>query len=130
MSTVARYTGAVNTDNSGRIISNDYQTPAYATPLAPVLKAAYTLIKPAALTGALTINLAAPVTYPDNDVAPFVGDEVEFLLQSDATSRTVTFGTNMAPTAATFAVTTAKFGSVKFKFNGTVWQETARAITA
>lgn len=130
MSTTARATGAVNRDNTGAVLTNDYQTPAYAATLAPVLKAAFTLIKPGTLTGALTINLATPVVYTDNDTAPFVGDKVRFLLVSDGTSRTVTFGTNMAPTATTFVVTTAKYGSVEFTFNGTIWLETSRSISA
>lgn len=130
MSTSSRFavgTGAIalGTDNTDRIKTNSYQTPAYASTIAIATTAAETVVQPAALTGAATITIGVGSA----TTAPYVGDTIKFLLVSDATTRTVTFGTGFAPNG-TLAVTTAKYGSISFIFNGTNWQETGRTVTA
>jgi hypothetical protein len=42
---------------------------------------------------------------------------------------TVTLGTGIAVTAATLVVGAGKYASIKCRFNGTIWQETDRAVT-
>lgn len=130
MSTNCRISGKANDDNTFRSLSKDYQTVAYGATIALVTKqqAHDTLVSVAQLTGNPTLSINVGDDTAD-DVAPFVGDTLRLLLASDATTRTVTFGTGFASTG-TLAVTTGKFASVSFIFNGSVWQETGRTVTA
>lgn len=123
MSTEARYPAftSVGEDNTGRIITNDYQTPAYAASIALKLGAARTTVKVATLTGAL--SLTAETT------RPMIGDELTVLFLADGTGRTVTFSTGFAP-SATLAITASKRASATFTFDGAAWVETGRAIQA
>ena len=126
MATTARFTDSIGfidagKDNTSRILNNQYLTPAYASTIALKPYMAYTLVNPAILTGAVTFTATV--------VAPFVGDRMTFLLVSDGTTRTATFGTGFLPTG-TLAVTTAKNANISFIFNGTAWIETGRAVTA
>lgn len=130
MATTARFTnntGVINagTDNTDRIRDNQFQTPAYASTVTLAVRASFTLVQPAALTGAVTfaINVGSATT------GPYVGDVTMLLLVSDGTTRTATFGTGFAPNG-TLAVTTAKYASISFMFNGTAWIETGRTVTA
>jgi hypothetical protein len=122
-----RFSGATNKDNTDRIVKRDYQSPAYATPLAISIKgpACRTLIQPAQLTGALSITIGVG----SSTTPPLVGDEVEFLFGADGTNRVVTFSTGFI-TPGTVTVTASKFAYVSFMFNGTAWQEMSRSITA
>jgi|GEM_PF-1514931 len=134
MSTLSRFplsTGAnpfFKKDNTHRVLTGDFQTPAFASSIALNLSAFETIIQPATLTGAVTFT-ANVGDGAASENGPFVGDYVQFLLQSDGTTRTVTFGTGFAVNG-TFAVTTGKYGSIGFMFNGTVWVELSRTITA
>lgn len=126
MATTARFSPGPGQDNTMRVVTRDYQTPVYAAAITVNTTQEKTLVKVGLLTGALTLNLGVgSVTNP-----PFVGDEVEFLFVADTTQRTVTIGTGAAGSASTLVVAISKYGSLKFKFNGTVWQETDRTITA
>ncbi len=108
-------------DNTGRVLTYDYQTPAYAPTIAVVTDEYYTLVKPARLTGAVTIS--ADVTTPK------IGDILEFVFAADGTNREVTYDTGFA-SAGTLTVVASKFGATRFMYNGAVWQETGRALTA
>lgn len=126
MATTARYTnniGPINqgTDKTDRIFTNQFLQPVYAATLSIVPKESHTLVQPATLTGNVTINIGVGTS----TTAPFVGDTIEFLFTPDGSTRTVTWGTGIQPTAATFAVTTAKLGYAKFVFNGTAWINTS-----
>lgn len=127
MSTAARFPGTVNTENTDRGLKRGYQAPAYAATITLAIDVAdgYTLVAPAALTGAVTfaVNVGSSTT------PPYVGDRIQFLLVSDGTTRTATFGTGFAPNG-TLAITTAKYASIDFIFNGTAWIETGRTVTA
>lgn len=132
MATTPRFIPGANQDNTLRTVTQAYLSPVYAATLNFIPTEGKTLVKPGTLTGALTINIAvvsgtAFGTYP---VGPFVGDEIEFIFVADASARTVTIGTGCASSAATLVVAASKYGSLKFKFNGVVWQETDRTITA
>ena len=121
MSTSARFglNMPKNKDNTDQILNNDYQTPAYAATLNIVTKAAHTVVKPATLTGALTINIAVGTSTS----APFVGDKIEFLFTGDATARTITYGTGVAPQIGTLALGISKRGFAQFVFDGTAWMQ-------
>jgi hypothetical protein len=122
-----RFTGAVNADNNGTAFSQGYQAPAYASTLAVTVNGqdSYTLVRVGQLTGALTITAGVGSA----TLAPLVGDTMQILFSADATNRVVTFSTGFA-TAGTLTVVASKFGAVRFVFNGTVWQEAGRALTA
>ena len=120
--TIPRWGSASNQDNTFRVATREYQTPSYAASIAIATNYEYTLVKVAQLTGALTLTINA-------DSTCWVGDEIEFLFSVDGTNRTVTFGTGFAP-SATLALTASKYGSATFRFNGTVWVETGREVTA
>lgn len=126
MSTLPRFTGAKNNDNTDRLVKNDYQNPAYAASIAIVTSpyAAKTLVA-ITLAGALTLTIGVgTATTP-----PMVGDTITFLIKSDASIRVVTFSTGFQP-AGTLSTVASKTVSAEFMFDGTGWQEIGRAIQA
>lgn len=131
MSTSARFTdnsGVIDQgrDNTHRIRTEKTLTPAYAASIAiDTRDVSNTLVVPGALTGALTLTISVG----SSTTPPYVGDEVEFLFAASGADRIVTFSTGFA-TAGTLTVVSAKYGSAKFKFNGTAWVEVSRALTA
>jgi hypothetical protein len=130
MATTARFTdgiGVINAgkDNTDRILDNQYLTPAYAATIALKPTKSYTLVNVATLTGAVTFT----ATVGSSSTPPYVGDVIDFMLVSDGTTRTATFGTGFQVNG-TFAVTTGKYGAISFRFNGTYWIETSRVVTA
>jgi hypothetical protein len=124
MSTTARYPLATkpNEDNTGNIVTNQYQNPAYAASIALKLNAARTVVKVAQLTGALSITAETS--------RPQIGDELTLLFNADATARTVTFSTGFSPSASTLVVAISKQATITFMFDGVSWVETGRAIAA
>lgn len=118
MSTSARFTGAKNTDNTGRAVQQDYQTPAFASTLTitALPNAAKTLVAPGLLTGAITINISVG----SSSTPPYVGDEMTFLFTSTA-GETVTWGTGISANAATLVVAAGKKGRASFTFDGATW---------
>jgi hypothetical protein len=128
MSTLSRFPGGPGKDNTARVLNNEVQSPSFAASIAITASKAKTLVNVALLTGALALSINVGNNAPD-DIPPFVGDEVEFLFASDATGRVVTFGAGFA-SAGTLSVVASKFGSAKFKYNGSVWVETGRSLTA
>lgn len=126
MSTSARFTGLKNADNTGRREFNDYQNPAYATPLAVTTKpnASFTLVQVGSLTGALSVTVGVG----SSTTSPFVGDKIGFLFTA-AADRIVTFSTGFLPNG-TLTVLAGKTGNIFFMFNGAAWVETSRTVTA
>jgi hypothetical protein len=127
MATTARFPAwAKNIDNTDRKVQRDYQTPAYAASIAIATKqqCQRTLVA-ITLTGALTLTIGVGTS----TTAPFVGDEIEFLIKSDASIRVVTFSTGFQP-AGTLSTVASKTVSARFMFDGTGWQEMSRAIQA
>jgi hypothetical protein len=125
MSVTKRFIPSPGQDNTLRTVTQDAQAPAYAASLTIVTTADRTIITPAPLTGAQTLNLSVG----SSTTAPFVGDEVEILYAATGGPFTVTLGTGAAVTATTLVVGANKYASIKFRFNGTIWQETDRAVT-
>ena len=95
--------------------------PAYAATLALTTEGYHHTYAVAELTGAMTINLTV--------TGSNIGDEICFLFSEDDTGRTVTFGTGLEA-SATLVVASGKFASASFRFNGTAFIETGRAISA
>ena len=120
MPNTSRIVPGANQDVTSRVLTNDYQNPAYAATLALVPLANDTIVNVQQLTGAMTINVTVTNLY--------IGDKIHFMFAADSTNRTVTFGTGCASTG-TITVTASKYGYVDFMFNGTTLVETGRAAT-
>ena len=127
MATTNRFLGTKNTDNTGRKILVDTQTLTSASTIACTTKANATktffICALSTATPSVTINQGSATT------APYVGDEVRFILSADSTTRVVTFSTGFT-SAGTLSVTASKKATISFVFNGTDWQEIGRAVTA
>lgn len=110
-------------ENTFAALAGDFQQPAFASTIALVIGAsmAKTIVAPATLTGVVTFTV--------NVDTPLIGDRIEFLFVPDGTTRVVTFGTGFTPTG-TLSVTTAKFATAQFVFNGTTWLQEGSAVTA
>jgi len=128
MANTPRFSGAVGKDNTERLVKNDYQTPVYAATLTitPAVNCNKTLVIPATLTGAVTLNIGVGTSTTD----PFIGDTMTFILTSDTTSRTVTFGTGITATSTSIAPAISKSATITFVFNGSAWMEVSRAVQA
>lgn len=124
MSTNARYPLVTkpNEDNTGRVITVQYQAPAYAASIALKLDAAKTYVKVGQLTGALSLTAETN--------RPKIGDELTVMFAADGTNRTVTLSTGLTGSAATIVVTASKQATYTAVFDGTSWVETGRAIGA
>jgi hypothetical protein len=107
-------------DNTGRVLTHAVIEPAYAATLSVTPNASKTWIKPATLTGAMTINIVDSLSQKY--------DELVIMLNADATNRVVTFGTNFK-SAGTITVTASKTATLHFNYDGTDWLEAGRAIT-
>lgn len=116
-----RFGTAVSDDNTGRVLVLKALEPAYASTLSIKPNASKTYLKPATLTGAMTVNCV------DTFCAKY--DELTVILTSDTTSRTVTFGTNFI-TAGTIAPAISKQATISFVYDGTNFVETERAVQA
>lgn len=130
MATTSRFTDNVGVfnqgrDNTDRIVTNTFLQPAYSATIALSTNTSKTLVAPATLTGALTVTASVGTS----TTAPYIGDVIEFQFVPDGTSRVVTFGTGFQSTG-TLSVTTAKYATASFQFNGVAWIERARAVTA
>lgn len=117
--------GSPNQDTTSAVLTNAFQTPTFASTLALVFNAFYTIVS-LAVTGAITINLGVgSATLP-----PYVGDEILFLwTNGTGGSITVTIGTGALVTAGTIVIPAGKTGNLSLVFNGAAWVEQARAIT-
>lgn len=97
----------------------DVQTPAYAATLAVTITDRMTILKPAVLTGALTINL----TINEGIKA---GSRLVVTALSDGTARAVTFGTGF--TSPVLAGVISKTKSIEFVYDGTTYKPTSIGI--
>ena len=117
----SRITPGTNQDVTSAVLNNDYQAPAYAATLAPVLFAARTVIGPIALTGALNINPSIAQN--------FIGDELVLLFTNGTGGAlVVTLGANVS-NIGTLSVAAGKKGTIYAVFDGATWVETGRAAT-
>lgn len=116
-----RFASGVNQDNTYRVATNAQSTLTYASTIA-VVPNAYTNTYLLTLTGAATLTIST--------VTPSLGDQAQFVFAASGANETVTFSTGFAVSASTLVVVSAKFGSIDFTFNGTVWVETGRSLTA
>lgn len=128
MSTAARFTGAKNTDNTGRAAQRDYQKAAVTatTNLATIPNAAHTLFDLSVAVATPTIDIAAG----SSTTPPYVGDTAEMILTPDGTTRVITWGAHIIGTASTFSATASKISVIRFIFNGTGWVITGTSTSA
>jgi hypothetical protein len=109
-------------DNTGRIITMDYQAPAYAATISPAITAMGTIVGPVALTGACTFN--------PSKANSFIGDTLTAIFTNGTGGAlVVTAGANCSVNG-TLSVAAAKKGTISFIFDGATWVETGRAATA
>jgi len=121
MPNTSRIKPGVNQDVTSRTLTNDYQAPAYAATISPIVFAARTVIGPIALTGALTINPSIAQSY--------IGDEIAMLFTNGTGGAlVVTLGANVS-SIGTLSVAAGKKGSIYATFDGATWVETGRAAT-
>ena len=118
----SRIVSGANQDTTSRVITNDYQAPAYASTISPFITAAKTVIGPIALTGAMTVNPSIANS--------FIGDEITVLFTNGTGGAlVVTMGANVSSTG-TLSVAAGKKGSITAVFDGATWVEEGRAATA
>ena len=99
------------------------ETPAYAASIEVTDQyASYHIVRPAQLTGALTLNAT-------NVTKWIVGDEAVFHFSTDGTQRIVTFGTNFL-SSGTVTIPANKTATARGFFNGTAICITGREISA
>lgn len=97
----------------------DVQTPAYAATITATITNLMTIINPAQLTGALTLNLSI-------DQGIKAGARIVFIGLSDTTARTTTFGTGF--TSPTLAGVISKTKVIEFVFDGTTFKATSVGV--
>src|SRR5690348_3149249 len=115
----SRITSGANQDVTGRVITLDYQSPAYAATISPVITAMQTIVGPIALTGALTFNPSI--------VNSYIGDKLTAMFTNGTGGAlVVTAGANCSATG-TLSVAAGKKGTLTFVFDGATWVESGRA---
>lgn len=121
MPAISRIIPGANQDVTSRVLTNDYQSPAYAATISPNITMAKTVIGPIALTGALTLNPSVANSY--------IGDTLDVLFTNGTIGAlVVTLGANCSVTG-TLSVAAGKKGTISFMFDGSTWVETGRAAT-
>jgi hypothetical protein len=108
-----------NKDSTYRTLDNGYITPAYAATLAYTPIHHNTIYKPAALTGAVTLNLTV--------TSANVGDMFTYIASASGASRITTFGTGFV-SAGTLTAADAKQVTAKFIFDGVKFVEISRFV--
>jgi len=118
----SRIVSGANQDNTSRVITNDYQAPAYAATISPNITAAKTVVGPIALTGAVTFNPSIANSY--------IGDEITVMFTNGTGGALVaTMGANVSA-SGTLSVAAGKKASFSAVFDGATWVEEGRAATA
>lgn len=107
-----RFGTATNQDNTGRKLTYGYQAPAFASSYAIVCNKYETIVKMGQLTAAQTLTATVTNCY--------MGDKLEIIFNSDASSHIVTYSTGFV-TAATKSIQANETVVEKFVFNGTGW---------
>lgn len=100
--------------------SADIQTPAFASTIAVSISNQLTIINPATLTGAVTINLTL-------DQGVKAGARILYIALSDGTARATTFGTGFQM-AAGMAGVISKTKAIEFIYNGTAFYATSAGV--
>lgn len=106
-------------DITGQPFSRDLQSPAYAATIAVTPNAGKTIIHPAELTGAVTINLTV--------TSSSEGDELQLILDADGTQRIATLGTGFVD-GGTITVAASKAATWTGVFDGVAFVEVARFV--
>lgn len=106
--------GASSEKNEVLFPFHESQAPDYAATLAVTVKQRDTFLKPATLTGAVTINLTI-----DGQLTP--GAKLHMKLTADGTNRVVTLGTGFETAASDITVTASTTFYRTFVFDGTAF---------
>ncbi len=109
--TTPRFGTTPNKDNTGRILTYSYLTPAYATPYTFIANNSETTIKMATLTGALTVN--STVTKCQ------AADKLNLVFTADGSNRIVSLATGFTAQNDTVLANTTHY--LTFIFNGVKW---------
>lgn len=112
MANTPRVVTGANQDITGRTITQDYQSVAYASSIAFSVKEQLTSIKVGTLTGAPTFTISTTDS--------LIGDELKLILTADSTGRTITFSTGFGG-ITTLAVGSSASAVASFVFNGSAW---------
>lgn len=126
MSTSARFTNDPSDDNTFRVLTHAFKEPDYAATINVTTLQSLTYVKPGALTGNLTINVGVG----SSSTAPYKFDKLVMMFEASGATRTVTFGTGLAVSAATQDITDGEKAVVEFIFDGTEWVESNRSVEA
>jgi hypothetical protein len=113
-----RFGTTPNSDNTGRVTTFGVIGKTYSTTVSVTPNSYETFVNVATLTGDATINAVTTVTHKY--------DQMNVLLASDTSTRTVTLGTGFATTLGTLAITPSTKAYLKFIFDGTAWIELTR----
>lgn len=125
-STSPRFGTSANEDNTGRVLTYLWKTPAVYSGTVTVGYNGYNAtVKPAAFSSSVTPTVIA------NVASAFAGDQLTFIFSggtyASGGSAIVTFATNFLSTG-TVAIAASKTSVVRFIFNGAKWVEVARAV--
>lgn len=118
-SNAQRWGTSDNKDNTGRVVTYKELTPAYSATVTVTPNASYTYVKPAALTGELTVNAT------ETNAKKY--DEITFIFTCDTSIRIVTFGTNFV-SSGTLTLVASKQGTARFVYDGSNYVEISRTI--
>ena len=103
------------------LVNSEIQTLTYAATKTVTTTHEETTVQFASLTGAMTVNAVVTNCYK--------GDKLYCQFATDATTRTVTFGTNFV-TSGTLIIPPSSYVESMFLFNGLKWVELSRQPSA
>jgi hypothetical protein len=110
--TTPRFGILKNQDNTGRVLTYDYQAPVYSASPVITCNAYETTVKMGTLTGAPTLTA--------NVTQCHVGDKLNLLLTDDGSGRVVTFSTGFT-SGGNITMGASQKASIYFVFNGVGW---------
>ncbi len=111
-STTPRFGTKPSDDNTGRVLTYKYLTPAYAASIAINPSAYSTTVKFGTLTGALTLTSVV--------ASSFATDNLKLIFLADGTNRVVTFSTGFS-SGGNVTVNAGTTMTVNFTFDGVGW---------
>lgn len=120
--TTPRFGTAPNQDNTGRVLTYNYQTYTFVSgvdSLKLVPNAFETFVNAGAMTDSLTIKFS-------NVKSSYVGDQVTIYGSGSGASRKLKFDPTNCSVGVTLTAASSKYVSIKFVFDGAKWIEVSR----
>lgn len=105
--------GNLPEDNTGRLITQDHQNPAFSATIGAVVSAQRTTVVIPQMTGAVTLNITEDLSLHSIEE----GDEITIMASADGSARTVTLGTKLK--GADLVLLAAESGLIKGVYDGT-----------